>query len=270
MARRSFFADFRSKREKPLGKGFIDRLKRREFPAIVLYLFMIAGAFLVGIVMFDLIIMPSLVGRGAAAIVPAIEGMSVKQAEEVCRKERLGLGVTGRRNSDEIPEGYIITQNPRQGEGLKVGRTIKVIVSSGRRMEKVPELSGKTLREAELLLESSGLGKGRTVRIYAEGKGQPSVITTSPPAASAVPPGTNVDVLVAMHGEPRAYLMPDLAGRDFPFVRERLERLGFNVVRVVAKRAEGRFPNTILSQNPAAGAKIKEGDTIELVVSTLE
>jgi len=262
--------DFRSKRESNLGEGFIDRLKRREYPAIVLYLFLIGGAFLVGIVLFDLVIMPSLVGRGDAVIVPAIEGMSMKQAEEVCRKEHLAVAVTGRRNSEELPEGYIIAQNPRQGEGFKARRTIKVIVSSGRRMETVPEFSGKTLREAELLLGSSGLSKGRIVRIYAPGMGQPSVITTSPAAGSWVPRGASVDILVALHGEPKDYLMPNLAGKDFPFVKEMLEKLGFNVVRVVSKGEEGRFPNTILSQSPAAGAKIREGDTIELVVSTLE
>jgi len=80
-----------------------------------------------------------------------------------------------------------------------------------------------------------------------------------------------VDILVAIPGEPKSYLMPDLVGRDFPFVKDRLERLGFNVVHAVSrKRGEGKFPNAILSQAPPAGAKIKEGDTIELVVSALE
>jgi beta-lactam-binding protein with PASTA domain len=253
-----------------LGEGFIAKLKRREYPAIVLYLFLIVGAFIVGIALFDLVIMPSLVGKGDVVIVPAIEGMSMKQAEEVCRKEHLSVAIAGRRNSDEVPDGYVIAQNPRQGEGFKAGRTIKVIVSSGRRMEIVPEVSGKTLREAELLIASAELSKGRIVRIYANGTGQPSVITTSPAAGSSIPRGTTVDILLAMHGEPKDYLMPNLAGRDFPFVKERLEKLGFTVVRVISKNGEGKFPNTILSQSPAAGAKIKEGDAIELVVSTLE
>ena len=251
--------------------GLIDRLRKRQYPAIVLYLLWIAGAFLAGVVIFDLVIMPGITGRGNLAIAPAIEGMSLKQAREVCRKERLEIAVTGSRSSDEIPEGYVISQNPRQGQGLKRGRVIKVVLSSGRRMEVVPTFAGKTLREAEVLVGSSGLAKGRIVRIFSPGEGQPTVLATSPSAGTKVPRDASVDILVAIPGEPKSYLMPDLVGRDFPFVKDRLERLGFNVVHAVSrKRGEGRFPNAILSQAPPAGAKIKEGDTIELVVSALE
>ncbi len=251
--------------------GSIDKPKKRQYPAIVLYLLLIAAAFIAGVIIFDLVIMPSIVGRSNVSVAPAIEGMSLKQAEEVCRKERLEIAVAGYRSSDEIPEGYVISQDPRQGQGLKQGRTIKVAVSSGRRMEIVPSFLGKTLREAEVLVESSGLAKGRIVRIFSPGGGQPSVLATSPSTGTKVPRGAPVDILVAIHGEPKSYLMPDLVGRDFPFVRGRLERLGFNVVHAVSRRrGEGRFPNAILSQTPPAGAKIKEGDTIELVVSALE
>jgi beta-lactam-binding protein with PASTA domain len=251
--------------------GLIDRVRRRQYPAIVLYLFLIAAAFLAGVIIFDLVIMPSIVGRGRVSVAPAVEGMSLKQAQEVCRKERLEVAVTGSRSSDEIPEGYVISQDPEQGKGLKRGRTIKVVLSSGRKMEIVPSFMGKTLREAEVLVESSGLSKGRTVRIFAPGEGQPSVLATSPAAGAKVPRGASVDILVAIPGEPKSYLMPDLVGRDYPFVKDKLERLGFNVVHAASrKRGEGKFPNAILSQTPLAGAKIKEGDTIELVVSALE
>ncbi len=184
--------------------GLIDRLGKRQYPAIVLYLLMIGGAFLVGVVIFDLVIMPGIVGRGNVAVAPAIEGMSLKQAQEVCRKERLEVAVAGYRSSDETPEGYVISQDPAQGQGLKQGRTIKVALSSGPRMEIVPSFAGKTIREAEVLAGSSGLSKGRTVRIFAPGEGQPSVLATSPAAGTKVPRGAPVDILVAMHGEPKA------------------------------------------------------------------
>jgi beta-lactam-binding protein with PASTA domain len=253
-----------------LGIGPIDRLRSGQYPAILPYLLMIAGAFFVGILIFNYVILPGLAGKGDTVIVPGLEGMSIKQASDVCRKEHLEFTVSGRRNSDELPEGYVLSQDPRQGEKLKRGRTMKVVLSAGRRMEIVPSFAGKTLRETEMLIESSGLTKGRTVRMYVPGDAPPAVLATSPSTGAKVPRGSTVDMLVAMHGEQKAYLMPDLVGRDFPFVKDKLERLGFNVVHVAGRRGQGRFPNAILSQTPAAGARIKEGDTIELVVSTLE
>ncbi len=251
--------------------GPIDRIRNRQYPAVLLYLLLIVAAFFAGVVIFDLIIMPRVVGRGDVESAPAIEGISLKQAEEVCRKERLEISVSGYRSSDEVPEGYVIAQEPRQGQRVKRGRAIKVAVSSGRRMEIVPGFAGKTLREAEVLVSSAGLAKGRVVRVFAPGEGQPTVLATSPAAGSKIPRGASVDILLAMHEEPKAYVMPDLVGRDFPFVKDRLERLGFNVVHAASRRrGEGRFPNAILSQAPPAGAKIREGDTIELVVSSLE
>jgi serine/threonine-protein kinase len=197
--------------------------------------------------------------------------MSMKQAEEVCAGERLKLAVAGSRNSEEVPEGYVLEQAPRQGEGLKEGRTIKVIVSAGRKMETVPELAGKTVREAEFQLSAVGLVRGRIIRVYAEGAGEDNtVLTESPSTGARVPRGAAVDLLIAMHGEPKKYVMPNLVGRDLPFVREMLEKMGFNVVRVVGKRGQSKFPNAIVSQNPKPGAAIKEGDTIELFVSTVE
>ena len=253
-----------------MGDGPIDRLRNHQYPAIVLYLLLIAGAFLVGIIVFNFVILPSLTGKRDVATVPGIEGMSIKQAGEVCRKERLEFAVVAHRNSEEVPEGYVLTQDPRQGEKLKHGRTIKVVLSSGRPMEIVPSFAAKTLREAEVLIESSGLAKGRTVRMYVPGEGQQALLATSPSTGTKVPRGSTVDILLGMHGESKVYLMPDLVGKDFPFVKDKLEKLGFNVAHVAARRGQGKFPNAILSQTPAAGARIKEGDTIELVVSTLE
>lgn len=254
-----------------MGERLTDRLRRARSSPLLFYGLVIAGAFILGVIVFDFAIMPFLVGHGDVVIVPALLGMSMKQAEEVCAGEGLTLVVSGNRNSDDVPESYVLEQTPRQGEQFKEGRTIRVVVSSGRRMEAVPDLAGKTVREAELQLSAIGLARGRIVRVYAEGPGEDnSVLAESPPAGARVPRGTPIDLLIILRNEPRKYVMPNLVGRDLPFAREMLERMGFNVVRVVSRTRGAKFPNSIISQNPKPGAAIKEGDTIELVVSPVE
>ena len=137
-------------------------------------------------------------------------------------------------------------------------------------MEVDPDLVNRSLRQAELLLESARLRRGRVARIFDHEEGENLVVSTSPAPGSEVPRSSSVDILLAMRGEPREYLMPDLVGMDLPFVKDRLERLGFQVSRVVTRREGDKFPNTILSHDPPAGSMIKEGGAIELVVSTVD
>ncbi len=243
---------------------------RRKIHPFAFYAVLVIGAFFVGVLIFNSIILPGLVGRRDIAIVPDLGGLSRKQAEDRCSDAGLNLIVIGNRYSDDVPEGYIIEQDPTPDERLKGGRAIRVVLSSGHRMETVPDLIDKSLRQAELLIESAGLRKGRVVRVFDHESGQNLIISTSPAPGTEVPRSSPVDILLAVRGEPREYLMPDLVGMDLPFVKARLERMGFQVSRVVSRRDETRFPNTILSHDPPAGSLIKEGGAIELVISTVE
>jgi beta-lactam-binding protein with PASTA domain len=243
--------------------------KRRIHP-MLWYGILIVAAFFAGVAIFNSIILPGLVGRGDVVIVPDLSGLSLKLAEERCADAGLNVMVVGNRYSDEVPEGYIIGQDPAPAGGLKGGRAIRVMVSSGCKMEVVPDLVNKSLRQAELLIESAKLSRGRVVRIFDHQEGQNLVISTSPAPGCEVPRSSPVDILLAMRGEPEEYLMPNLVGMDLPFVKERLERMGFQISRVVPRRVDDEFPNTILSHNPPAGSMIKEGGAIELIVSTVE
>ena len=241
-----------------------------RYRSVVLYALAAAVAFIGGILIFNSLIMPRLLGRGDVVIVPDVRGSSVTIAEKKCSDSGLILMVVGNRISADVPEGYIIEQDPGPSESLKEGRAIKVVVSAGRRMERVPQLAGSTLRQAEILIEDAGLKAGRLVRVFSHRKTENAVIASSPSAGSSVPHGSAVDLLLSMCGEPRTMLMPDLVGMDLPFVKERLARFGISIARVVNRRERDKFPNTILEQNPKAGSPIKEGASIELVVSTVE
>ena len=228
------------------------------------------GAFVVGIVVFQQIVVPRLVGRADVTIVPDVRGMDIDEAGKRCAESGLVCRVSSNRPSDEVPEGVVIEQHPGADEQLKSGRTILVVLSSGQRMETVPDLRNMTMRQVELTLESTELLKGRVVRIFSREPGENMVAATSPPPGSAVPHGSSVDLLFVMRGEPARLWMPDLAGKDLTFVRDRLARLGFEVTRIVTRRDAGRFPGTILDQTPPAGSLIRQGGTIELVVSSVD
>jgi len=244
--------------------------KKRAFHPLLVYTAGVIAVFVLGMAIFNFVILPVLTGRGDIVIVPDLSGRPLETAEEACRERGLNLMVTGERFSSEMPAGHVLEQDPSPGEGLKGRRTVKVVTSSGVQLETVPDLAGKSLREAELALESARLSRGSLSRVFVHEAGPHRVAATSPQGGSPAPAGSRVDILLFMTGEPAVYMMPDLRGKDLQFVRQRLERGGFHVTRVVSRRDETKFPGTILSQNPAAGYSIKEGGTIELVVSTVD
>jgi beta-lactam-binding protein with PASTA domain len=90
----------------------------------------------------------------------------------------------------------------------------------------------------------------------------------TPPAGEEAFEGAGVDVVVAVGGQKREFAMPDLAGQDLLFIREKLRDLGFRIGGVRYEKREGVFPNTIVGQTPAPGAMIREGDSIELVAAS--
>jgi len=221
-------------------------------------------------IIFNSIIAPSLTGRRDIVIVPDLRGISLNQAKSMCDKSGLNVVVVGRRFSDELPESFVIEQDPLPQEGLKEGRAIKVVVSKGPRMETVPDLRNVTLREAELSLKSAGLNVGRVSRVFTHEDISNRVLETFPVHGSRVMKGGAVDILLLVGNKPRKYIMPDLVGMDLPFVRGLLEKKGFTISRVITEIRNDEYPNKILSQTPKPGEIIEEGGSIEIVVSAVE
>lgn len=237
---------------------------RRAIKRILL----LGGLFAVGILAFNFIVMPMLVHQRGAIIVPDLRNVSEKQATDTLT--RLGLKVkVGRSEYDpQVPKGFVVSQQPRSAESLKEGRTVVLVTSLGPRTEHVPDVTKQTLRQARGVIEHAGLVVGRISRVKRAGEERDAVIATNPPAGEELREGEVVDLVVAVAGGGPTFLMPDLTKQDLFFVRERLARLGFRVASVRYEAQEGVFPNTIVGQRPLPGARIREGESVELVASS--
>ncbi|HEU4365984.1 MAG TPA: PASTA domain-containing protein, partial [Candidatus Krumholzibacteria bacterium] len=164
--------------------------------------------------------------------------------------------------------GFVITQNPRANDNLKPGRTVTVVTSLGPQMHRVPDLKGMSLRQGRSVLEQAGLTLGRVARVTRLGSDRERIVATSPSVGDEMLDGEAVEVVLAVAGGGRTFIMPDFSGQDLLLVREKLERLKFRVASVRYEAREGVFPNTIVDQRPQPGARIREGASVELVASS--
>jgi beta-lactam-binding protein with PASTA domain len=230
----------------------------------------LAAVFLLGVLLFNFVIMPMLIHQRGAVIVPDLRNISEAQASKELERCSLKMRVARVENDAEVPEGYVISQIPRPNETIKEGRTVEVIVSLGARTEVVPVLKGLSLRQSRIILKRNNLRAGRVARVHTVGEARETVMASTPEEGEELVEGSAVDLVVAVGGYKQHYLMPDLTGRDLLFIREKLRNMGFRVSGVRYEVVKDKFPNTIIGQSPKPGALIREGDSIELVAASSE
>ncbi len=91
-------------------------------------------------------------------VVPKIAGMTYEEAEKALTEAKLKIEKVEEK-SDKIEEGIVIKQEPVENTEINAGETIKVYVSIGTGLEKVPVLAvvGKAEADARKALEDAKL-----------------------------------------------------------------------------------------------------------------
>jgi serine/threonine-protein kinase len=116
--------------------------------------------------------------------VPDVTGMELAAARGELEQVKLKLKEGEGKYSDTVPQGVVISTDPKADTSLKPGETVTVVVSKGRAPITVPDLSGKNINEARAQLQQLGLA---AVEQYKDSD-QPAdtVIGQSPKAGSGV------------------------------------------------------------------------------------
>lgn len=210
------------------------------------------AAFVVGLGLFNGVLMPRLIHGGGEVPVPDLTNLTLTQAEKALGQSGLALSRAGERFDPAVPRGFILSQDPPAGTPVRGRGRVLVTVSLGEEFSSVPELFGESRRSAQLLLERAGLAFAGVTRAPSEEVGQDLVVASDPPAESVLPRGTAVALLVSTGPGVEEFVMPDLAGRELNGARRQLEALGFKVL------VPPGAPNVgaIVSQSPPPGARV--------------
>lgn len=210
--------------------------------------------------------------RGRSVSTPNLVGKPLTEAKAVCSD----LGVTlvvdpdHRRNSDKIPAGHVVWQNRTPGTTslVKRGTEIRVELSAGPLVLRVPDLDGQSPRVALLLLGRQNLKLGNLA--YADAAEKQGIVAEDPPRDTVVDAQTLVSLLVSVPLPPPPYVMPDLIDQPLETVRPALERRGLTISTVKFEAYPGIADGIIIRQFPLRGAPVSGRDPITVVVSKQE
>ncbi len=224
--------------------------------AVLLILFIATNDFL----------LPWYVNRGGILTVPAVVGMQFEQAKQMLDS----LGLEGRKGDVRMdrdhPEGVVIMQNPVSGSEVKSGRRVYLTVSGGEIMMTVPNLRGKTLRNATFALEREGLKLGAIEYQPSEEFPANTVIDQRVPVGAKVKRDVYVGVVVSQGLVAQSVTVPDVTGKTLAEATTVLTSSGLKPGNITYVPSADLLPNTVVDQYPRVGEMVESGRAIDLIL----
>ncbi|MGI6712546.1 MAG: Stk1 family PASTA domain-containing Ser/Thr kinase [Bacillota bacterium] len=197
--------------------------------------------------------------------VPNLEGKPLEQAKRDLEEAKLLYELQYSFNN-MVEKDYVISQSIPGGKVVKKNRIISLIVSKGPKMIAVPDVRGKTQREAEVEINNRGLKVSFTEN-YSNEVSQGFVVSQDPGANSEVPEGSVVSVVISAGVEPKYMYVPDLIRKTLEEAKRLLSISNFKVGKVSYQESSEIPANQVISQYPKENTKRREWSSVNIVVS---
>ena len=228
--------------------------------------YLLLGFVVILFILCNSILLPLYVRSRESVVVPYVVGVKFEEAKQLLDSLGLETRKGDIRQDNEHPEGTVITQNPPDGVTVKKGRRIYLVVSSGEVLATVPNVKGRTLREAKFALEREGIKLGA---IQYQGSDQfpaNTVIDQQIAAGTNVKRGKYISVVVSQGSMAEKVAVPDLKGKTLSEGQKLLTAAGLKLGNITYVSTVELLPNTIVDNFPASGVMVPVGQAVDLVV----
>lgn len=199
--------------------------------------------------------------------VPVITGKELAEANAILEKVGLHLAIEESRHTTRHPDRVVISQDPAAGRKVRKDRQILAVVSLGPELVDVPELKGKTLREARILLSNNRLRVGK-VTFKEEKVGEPEQILSQRPAGGEkVAKGRAVDLQIQKGSSSATTNMPDWEGTHVYRAEDLLAAAHLQLGSIVWVFSDFVPKGEVVAQIPPKGQQVSYHSQVELQVS---
>lgn len=247
---------------KILSKEFLNTpSKKRTLFALTSFVMLIV--FLIFLV--NSLLLPLIIHSGKEVAIPSLIGKNIKQAS--AELQSLGLNIQQVKEvfSDKAAEGIVLNQNPLPNSIVREGRRLYLTVSKGKEGGAMPNLNGKSLREAKILLMESGLELGTVLYEFSETVLRDRVMAQSIQYGAKIGAGDIVSLTISKGTE--NYPVPNLIGLPQSEAEEIIVSAGFILGGIVKEKNETYLTGTVIAQTPPAGESASKETPINLTIS---
>jgi beta-lactam-binding protein with PASTA domain len=204
-------------------------------------------------------IQDALSGSGTVSVpnvVPMREDLAVAKLNEK------GLGASvHRRPHETVKIGLVYQQGTAPGVRLDKGSSVDIYVSLGPPKVEVPDVMGKSRDDAIAALTEAKL-KYKVLTVFSK-EDPDTVVAQEPAGGRIVTQGSTVHINVSKGLEPLT--VPNVVGQLYDNAAGQLQGVGFAVARRDVESAQPK--DTVIDQDPSAGAGLARGGTVTLFVS---
>ncbi|SNS99205.1 serine/threonine protein kinase [Micrococcales bacterium KH10] len=203
------------------------------------------------------------VSAGSNAVeIPDVSKLSYDDARNTL--ETLGLKVAsgGSENHADIERDLVTRTDPESGTTVSKEDTVTIYVSTG--MVEMPSLVDRSRAEAEEELAKAGLTGNFTEEATDEVRPD-RVMSQSEPGGSSVPQKSTIDITISAAIPKIA--VPDVSGYTETAAQNRLNEVGLAFGETERIHDASVPAGTVIRTKPKAGRELKQGTTVDLVVS---
>ncbi|MFE3369849.1 Stk1 family PASTA domain-containing Ser/Thr kinase [Streptomyces sp. NPDC059173] len=204
------------------------------------------------------------INSGQFTQVPSLLGQTQQAAEQRLADAGLGLKGVDRVFSDTVERGEVVSSAPASGDRIRGNGSVRLVVSRGPEIVRVPDVAGASLADARRALKKVGLVPGMVTREFSEDVARGEVIGTDPRAGTDRRPDTAV-ALVVSKGAPVD--VPDVTGLSAEEATAELEAEGLKAEVLPGRVHSPEAAGEVTEQSPGEGTEAAEGDTIQLTLS---
>ncbi|HEX2104363.1 MAG TPA: Stk1 family PASTA domain-containing Ser/Thr kinase [Solirubrobacteraceae bacterium] len=203
-------------------------------------------------------------GPGTASV-PSVEGLTRRSAR--ARLRRAGFEIEERReSSDTVPDGRAIRTSPPDGSTLEKGRTVTLLLSTGKEQVEVPDVTGQTFEEASSALENRGFQVARNDQVT-DDEDPGTVLKQSPGGGQRIDKGSTITLAVAK--EPQEAEVTDVTGETQRDAVQTLSQDGFEI-DIQEQPVESQEGDGVVIEQDPAGGRARRGSTVTLVVGRFD
>ena len=200
---------------------------------------------------------------------PNLVGMSKEEAQKEAENLKLKIEIKEEEFNKEVPEGFIISQDPKYIEkyNVKEGSTITVVVSKGQEKTKVPNVKGKSQEEALQLLEEANL-KAEIIEETSKTVKEGYVVSQETEPDEEAFAEDTVKIHVSKGTGIKQVNVVSVIGQNEANAKTTLTGLGLKV-NVAYEEDTSKADGIVLKQSLEGGKTVNEGTTITITVNKI-